>query len=115
MYVMTIPIQRAPMEQWTVRLQNQFIIIINERTKMDNICDDNTDVTNEKTKMDNACDDNTDTKNEKPKMDNVCDDNTDLKNEKPIWIMKVLLMLLQRIMMEQSQGILSHVEQHDEL
>ena len=82
---------------------------------MDNVCNDNTDVKNVKTKVDNVSDDETDSKNEKPKMDNGCDDNTDLKNEKPIWIMKVLLMLLQRIMMEQSQGILSHVEQHDEL
>ena len=86
----------------------------NEKTKMDNACDDNTDSENEKIKMDNACDDNTDSENEKTKMDNACDDNTDSKNEKPIWIMKVLIMLLQRIMMEQSHGISSHVEQHDE-
>ena len=87
----------------------------NEKTKMDNACDDNTDSENEKTKVDNACDDNTDSENEKTKMDNACDDNTDSENEKPIWIMKVLLMLLQRIMMEQSHGISSQVEQHDEL
>ena len=85
------------------------------RCDIKDVYNDNTDVKNVKTKMDNACDDNTDSKNEKTKMDNACYDNTDSENEKPIWIMKVLLMLLQRIMMEQSQGILSHVEQHDEL